>query len=103
MSADRPRVALIQFPGSNCEWETKRAAEAAGLACDVFRWNRDADLLAEYDGYIVGGGFSYQDRVRSGVIATKEPIVRRMFDEVAGAASPSWASATAPRSSSRPA
>jgi len=48
----------------------------------VFRWNRDANLLAEYDGYIVGGGFSYQDRVRSGVIATKEPIVRRMFDEV---------------------
>ncbi|MBM3477527.1 MAG: phosphoribosylformylglycinamidine synthase subunit PurQ, partial [Armatimonadetes bacterium] len=40
MSDDRPRVALIQFPGSNCEWETKRAAEAAGLACDVFRWNR---------------------------------------------------------------
>jgi phosphoribosylformylglycinamidine synthase len=82
MSDDKPRVALIQFPGSNCEWETKRAAEAAGLSCDVFRWNRDADLLAEYDGYIVGGGFSYQDRVRSGVIATKEPIVRRMFDEV---------------------
>jgi phosphoribosylformylglycinamidine synthase len=79
---DRPRVALIQFPGSNCEWETQRAAEAAGLECDVFRWNREAALLAEYDGYIVGGGFSYQDRVRSGVIATKEPIVRRMFDEV---------------------
>jgi phosphoribosylformylglycinamidine synthase len=88
MSEDRPRVALIQFPGSNCEWETQRAAEAAGLSCDVFRWNRDPDLLAEYDGYIVGGGFSYQDRVRSGVIATKEPIVRRMFDEVAGRGKP---------------
>ncbi len=82
MSEARPRVALIQFPGSNCEWETKRAAETAGMDCDVFRWNRDADLLADYDGYIVGGGFSYQDRVRSGVIATKEPIVRRLFDEV---------------------
>jgi phosphoribosylformylglycinamidine (FGAM) synthase-like amidotransferase family enzyme len=33
MSAERtPRVALVQFPGSNCEWETKRAAEAAGIA-----------------------------------------------------------------------
>jgi len=72
----------VQFPGSNCEWETKRSAEAAGMDCDVFRWNRDAELLAEYDGYIIGGGFSYQDRVRSGVIATKEPIVRRLFDEV---------------------
>ncbi|MCD6362090.1 MAG: phosphoribosylformylglycinamidine synthase I [Armatimonadetes bacterium] len=76
------RVALIQFPGSNCEWETKAAAEAAGISCDVFRWNRDPELLAEYDGYIIGGGFSYQDRVRSGAIACKEPIVARVMEEV---------------------
>ncbi|MBC7289698.1 MAG: phosphoribosylformylglycinamidine synthase I [Armatimonadetes bacterium] len=78
----KPRVALIQFPGSNCEWETKRAAEAAGMICDIFRWNRPPELLSEYDGYIIGGGFSYQDRVRAGVIATKEPIVERLFEEV---------------------
>lgn len=82
MPQERPRIALVQFPGSNCEWETKRAAEAAGMDCDVFRWNRDPGLLAEYDGYIIGGGFSYQDRVRSGAIAAKEPIVGRVFDEV---------------------
>ena len=44
----RSRVALIQFPGSNCEWETKAAAEAAGITCDIFRWNRDPELLAEH-------------------------------------------------------
>jgi len=76
------RVALIQFPGSNCEWETKRAAEAAGLTCDIFRWNADPSALPDYDGYIIGGGFSYQDRVRSGVIATKQPIMRIVFHEV---------------------
>lgn len=84
----RPRVALVQFPGSNCEWETKRAAEAAGIQCDVFRWNIDPDELAQYAGYIVGGGFSYQDRIRSGVIATKEPIVARMMQEIADAGKP---------------
>jgi phosphoribosylformylglycinamidine synthase subunit PurQ / glutaminase len=78
----RPRVALLQFPGSNCEWETKRAAEAVGLACDLFRWNRPAEELRRYEGYIIGGGFSYQDRIRSGVIATKEPIVGALFDQV---------------------
>ncbi len=82
MDSDAPRVALIQFPGSNCEWETKRAAEAAGIQCDVFRWNRPAGALSEYDGYIIGGGFSYQDRVRSGVVAAKEPIVNTVFAEV---------------------
>lgn len=82
------RVALVQFPGSNCEWETKRAAEAVGLVCDVFRWNRDPAALKEYDGYLIGGGFSYQDRVRSGVIATKEPIMRTVFREVTEAGKP---------------
>jgi phosphoribosylformylglycinamidine synthase I len=77
-----PRLALIQFPGSNCEWETKRAAEAAGLVCDLFRWNAAPELLADYDGYLIGGGFSYQDRVRAGVIATKEPIIERLCAEV---------------------
>lgn len=82
MPCDKPRVALVQFPGSNCEWETQRAAQAAGLSCDVFRWNRDPELLSEYAGYIIGGGFSYQDRVRSGAIAAKEPIVKKVFEEV---------------------
>jgi phosphoribosylformylglycinamidine synthase len=81
-TSGKPHVALIQFPGSNCEWETQRAAEAAGLSCDIFRWNRPAEQLRGYDGYIIGGGFSYQDRVRSGVIATKEPIVGTLFDQV---------------------
>ncbi len=85
---DGPKVALIQFPGSNCEWETKAAAEAAGIACDVFRWNRNPELLSDYDGYIIGGGFSYQDRVRSGVIACKEPIVARVMTEVTGRGKP---------------
>lgn len=89
MSPDNtPRVALVQFPGSNCEWETKRAAEAAGIACDVFRWNLDPETLAGYDGYVVGGGFSYQDRVRSGVVATKEPIVARMIHEIVNSGKP---------------
>ncbi len=78
---DMPRIALIQFPGSNCEWESKRAAEAAGMTCDVFRWNREPAELAEYAGYIIGGGFSYQDRVRSGAIAAKEPICKTLFEQ----------------------
>jgi len=80
---DNCRVALIQFPGSNCEQETKRAAEATGLWVDIFRWNRDPALLAGYAGYIIGGGFSYQDRVRAGAVATKEPIVRTIVEQVA--------------------
>lgn len=75
------QIAILQFPGSNCEMETKRAAEAVGLAADIFRWNRPPELLAEYDGYIIGGGFSYQDRVRAGAVAVKEPVMREVAEQ----------------------
>jgi phosphoribosylformylglycinamidine synthase subunit PurQ / glutaminase len=70
-----PRIAVIVFPGGNCETETARAVENAGMNAELFRWNRDAASLADFDGYVIGGGFSYQDRVRAGIIASKEPIM----------------------------
>ncbi len=80
--ADLPRVALIQFPGSTCENETRLAAQAAGLDCEVFRWNLNPAALQDFEGYIIGGGFSFQDRVRAGAIAAKQPLMRTLFREV---------------------
>ena len=82
MATDAPKIALIQFPGSTGEWESKRAAEAAGMTCDVFRWNRPPHLLSEYDGYIIGGGMSYQGRVRAGAIAARQPAGSAVFEQV---------------------
>lgn len=78
---DRPRVAVIQFPGVNCEHETARVLEECGLEAEIFRWNRDATALASFEGFVLPGGFSYQDRVRAGAVAAKEPIVERLFVE----------------------
>ncbi len=70
-----PKIAVIVFPGNNCELETARAVQNAGMSAELFRWNRDPKELAKFDGFVVGGGFAYQDRVRSGAIAAKEPIM----------------------------
>ncbi len=78
---ERPRVAVIRFPGVNCESETRRALVAAGASCDIFRWNERASGLGGYDGFVLPGGFSYQDRVRAGAIAAKDRIVERICDE----------------------
>ena len=43
----RARVAVLQFPGVNCEAETARALERAGLAAEVFRWTRPAAEISE--------------------------------------------------------
>ncbi len=72
------RVALIQFPGSNCESETERALSAAGLNVTTYRWNAEPGGLEDFDAYVIGGGFSYEDRVRAGVIAAKEPLLEVM-------------------------
>jgi phosphoribosylformylglycinamidine synthase len=77
------KIAIIQYPGSNCEYETAGAVRASGMEAEIFRWNRDAVSLDKYDGYIIPGGFSYQDRVRAGAIAAKKSIMRTIFGEAA--------------------
>jgi phosphoribosylformylglycinamidine synthase len=76
------RIAVVQFPGSNCERETVVALEAAGAAADIIRWNAaDAEWNA-FDGFVLPGGFSYEDRVRAGAVAAKHHVL----DAVAAAA-----------------
>lgn len=76
-----PTIGLIQFPGSNCERETRLAVERVGMQCvDIF-WNSDVSLLDKCDGFILIGGFSYEDRLRSGVIAALNPIIQSLKKE----------------------
>jgi len=80
MAEAKHRIAVIRFPGMNCEEETRRAVIASGMDCDVFMWNGPRSRLDEYDGYVLPGGFSYQDRVRAGAIAAKDRVVDCLFD-----------------------
>lgn len=74
-------IGVIQFPGSNCERETKCALLRAGLnPIDIF-WFDDAEKLKNCDGYVIVGGFSFEDRSRSGVIAAHDPIIRALTME----------------------
>ena len=68
-------VAIIQFPGSNTERETFMACNRAGLNPVEFLWNESHDALKDFSGFIIVGGFSYEDRSRSGVIASIDPII----------------------------
>lgn len=79
----KPRVAVLQFPGINSEYETLRALWDAQIDAEFFRWNDDPSKLAAYDGYVIPGGFSYEDRGRSGLIASMDPVmneIRRQAD-----------------------
>ncbi|MFZ2189642.1 MAG: phosphoribosylformylglycinamidine synthase I [Candidatus Magasanikiibacteriota bacterium] len=69
------RIAIIQFPGSNCESESIRAIKLAGMEPVEFLWNEDYNKLKEFDGYFIVGGFSYEDRSRSGIISALDPLM----------------------------
>ncbi len=71
----RARVAVVQFPGVNCESESALALERVGLEPEIFRWTRPAAELRAFHAYVLPGGFSYQDRVRAGALAAKGPLL----------------------------
>jgi len=77
-----PLVAVIQFPGSNCEFETSRVICSSGMNSNIYRWNQWRELKdAGPDAYVLPGGFSFQDRVRAGAVAAKEKIMDLVFSE----------------------
>jgi len=76
----KPRVAVLQFPGVNCEAESERALAGAGMAAERIPWAAPVTALESFDAYLLPGGFSYQDRVRAGAIAARHAfldVVRR--------------------------
>jgi len=83
VSAQATRIAVMRFPGMNCEDESRRAVLDAGASCDIVMWNAPTAELEAYDGYVLPGGFSYQDRVRAGAIAAKDRVVDCLFRQAA--------------------
>lgn len=77
------RIGIVQFPGSNCERETKLAIKRAEMEPVDFLWNESKEKLSAFDGYVIVGGFSYEDRSRAGIIAALDPIMLTIKEESA--------------------
>ncbi len=67
------KVTVLQFPGTNCEYDTKYAFEKLGAQVQIV-WHQES-VLPESDLVVVPGGFSYGDYLRSGAIAKFAPIM----------------------------
>ena len=76
------RVAVVVFPGSNCETDTVAAAQQAGSDA-YYVWHRDTNLR-QADVVILPGGFSYGDYLRSGAIARFSPIMSAVAEHARG-------------------
>jgi len=76
----KPKIAVIYFPGCNCENESKLACEKAGMEADIINWNTTKDLN-EYDGFFIVGGWSYEDRVRAGAVSARDPLMLKIKEQ----------------------
>jgi phosphoribosylformylglycinamidine synthase len=76
-------IAVVQFPGSNCERETIQAIRRVGMNPVPFLWNESPTQLIACDGYVIVGGFSYEDRSRAGIIAALDPVIAIIKQECA--------------------
>ncbi|HET7039919.1 MAG TPA: phosphoribosylformylglycinamidine synthase subunit PurQ [Gemmatimonadales bacterium] len=72
------RVAVVRFPGSNCDEDAVRAVERAG-ATGYFVWHRDRSL-DQADVVILPGGFAYGDYLRAGAIARFSPVMGAVIE-----------------------
>ncbi len=68
------RIAIITFPGSNCDYDCYQAARHVIGADARYVWHRE-EALPEPDIVVLPGGFSYGDYLRAGAIARFSPIM----------------------------
>ena len=66
------RVAVVFYPGSNCEHDAVEAIDSLGGAAELV-WHT-ATSLAGFDAVIIPGGFAHGDYLRPGAIARFSPV-----------------------------
>jgi len=69
------KIAVLRFPGTNCEFDTQYAFEKLGHATELI-WHEKETLPEGIDLVVVPGGFSYGDYLRSGSIARFSPVMK---------------------------
>lgn len=72
-------VGILQFPGSNCDFDTLHAfQDVIGVSAKLV-WHKETDLKG-FDAVVVPGGFSYGDYLRCGAIARFSPVMKALLD-----------------------
>jgi phosphoribosylformylglycinamidine synthase subunit PurQ / glutaminase len=69
-----PRVAVLQFPGSNDDRDALWALKALGADATLV-WHAETALPERVGAVVLPGGFSYGDYLRCGAIARFAPVM----------------------------
>ncbi len=67
------RVAIVVFPGTNCELDVGRAVTGLGAAAELVFHTETR--LGDADAVVVPGGFAHGDYLRTGALARFSPVM----------------------------
>ena len=73
------KVSILQFPGTNCEYDTQHAFEELGATTEII-WHKEESIPSDTNLLVVAGGFSYGDYLRSGAIAKFSPVMKAVIE-----------------------
>ncbi|MFA5454570.1 MAG: phosphoribosylformylglycinamidine synthase I [Sulfurimonas sp.] len=73
------KVTILQFPGTNCEYDTQNAFKSLGAETEIL-WHKQESVPSDTDLLVVAGGFSYGDYLRSGAIAKFSPVMKAVIN-----------------------
>jgi len=73
------KVSILQFPGTNCEYDTQHAFESLGATTEII-WHKSESIPSDTNLLVVAGGFSYGDYLRSGAIAKFSPVMQAVTE-----------------------
>ncbi len=68
-------VAVVVFPGSNCDRDVQRAVAASYDGPIEMVWHQETDFKEKPELIVLPGGFSYGDYLRCGALSAASPIM----------------------------
>ena len=71
------KFGVVQFPGSNCDFDAVHALRSVMKRPTVMLWHKDHDLQG-VDCVVLPGGFAYGDYLRVGAIARFSPLMQEV-------------------------
>ena len=69
------RVAIVVFPGSNCDRDIFEAIKSISKKLPKFIWHKETNI-ENFDLIIIPGGFTFGDYLRCGALASNSPVIK---------------------------
>ena len=74
-------VGILCFPGTQCDTDTAEALKNCGIPSKTI-WYKHSFFQKDYSAFILPGGFSYGDYLRSGALAAHSPALLDLQEAV---------------------